>query len=426
MRIGAGGTPAAFLRGGMTLHNTAQARAPAAIITVLGVAQILAWGSSYYLLAVLAKPIGIETGWPAAWIVGGLSLGLLVAGVASPRVGDTIQRLGGRTVLMASAVFLAAGLIGLALSPSLPFYVAAWLVLGVGMGAGLYDAAFGTLGRLFGQRARTAITTLTLFGGFASTVCWPLSALMVSEFGWRTACLIYAGIHLFVLLPLYAFVIPKEPKRENRQPAVGSDAGRNDSWAANSRLVFWTVALAITISSMISTLFSVHLIAILQSRALTLVEAVALGAIVGPSQVGARGIEMLISRFHHPIWTKLGSVLLVATGVGLLWSGLPILPLALVFYGAGIGIESIARGTLPLAIFGEHRYPAIMGRIAMPSLIGQAASPSLGSMLIGALGVHGALAAIFALSTVNVAIVIILFGLMNRRRAAGHSANNLV
>jgi len=410
----------------MTLHNTAQARAPAAIITVLGVAQILAWGSSYYLLAVLAKPIGIETGWPAAWIVGGLSLGLLVAGVASPRVGDTIQRLGGRTVLMASAVFLAVGLIGLALSPSLPFYVAAWLVLGVGMGAGLYDAAFGTLGRLFGQRARTAITTLTLFGGFASTVCWPLSALMVSEFGWRTACLIYAGIHLFVLLPLYAFMLPKEPKRENRQPVVGSDTGRNDGVTANSRLVFWTVALAITISSMISTLFSVHLIAILQSRAVTLVEAVALGAIVGPSQVGARGIEMLISRFHHPIWTKLGSVLLVATGVGLLWSGLSILPLALVFYGAGIGIESIARGTLPLAIFGEHRYPAIMGRIAMPSLIGQAAAPSLGSMLIGALGVHGALAAIFALSTVNVAIVIILFGLMNRRRAAGHSANNLV
>ena len=135
---------------------------------------------------------------------------------------------------------------------------------------------------------------------------------------------------------------------------------------------------------------------------------------------------MLISRFHHPIWTKLGSVLLVATGIGLLWSGLPLLPLALVFYGAGIGIESIARGTLPLAIFGEHRYPAIMGRIAMPSLIGQAVSPSLGSMLIGALGVHGALAAIFALGTMNVVIVITLFGLINRRRAAGHSANNLV
>lgn len=153
------------------------------IIPVLGVTQILAWGSSYYLLAVLATPIAGDTGWPLAWVVGGLSLGLLVAGIISPRVGDSIQRLGGRLVLATSAVFLAFGLIGLALSPNLPIYIASWLVLGVGMGAGLYDAAFATLGRLYGQRARTAITTLTLFGGFASTVCWPLSAYFVSAFG---------------------------------------------------------------------------------------------------------------------------------------------------------------------------------------------------------------------------------------------------
>jgi MFS family permease len=134
------------------------------VIPVLGVTQILAWGSSYYLLAVLAQPIAGDTGWSLAWIVGGLSLGLLVAGIVSPRVGDNIQRLGGRMVLATSAVFLALGLIGLALSPNLPIYILSWLLLGVGMGAGLYDAAFATLGRLYGQRARTAIATLTLFG----------------------------------------------------------------------------------------------------------------------------------------------------------------------------------------------------------------------------------------------------------------------
>ena len=195
---------------------------PAVVVTVLGVAQILAWGSSYYLLAVLAKPIAAETGWPMTWIVGGLSLGLLAAGVVSPRVGDTILCLGGRTVLIASALCLALGLVGLALSPSLPFYVMSWLVLGAGMGAGLYDAAFGTLGRLFGQRARTAIVTLTLFGGFASTVCWPFSALLVSAFGWRTTCLVYAGIHLAILLPLYVFALPRELKREFRAAGASS------------------------------------------------------------------------------------------------------------------------------------------------------------------------------------------------------------
>lgn len=387
------------------------------VIPVLGVAQILAWGSSYYLLAVLAQPIASDTGWPLAWVVGGLSLGLLVAGIVSPRVGDTIQQLGGRLVLAASAVFLALGLAGLALSPNLPLYVISWLVLGIGMGAGLYDAAFATLGRLYGQRARTAIATLTLFGGFASTVCWPLSALFVSEFGWRNACLIYAGIHIAVLLPLYVFALPKEPKRDFKIVAAvesGEVTTRVRPIPAESRLVFVLVALVIIIGSVISATLSVHLLTILQAREIALAAAVALGAIVGPSQVGARAIEMLISRFHHPIWTKFASAIFVAIGVGLLWGGFPVVAAALIFYGMGIGIESIARGMLPLAIFGEDRYASIMGRIAMPSLIMQAAAPSVGALLIDGFGADGALAVLFVVAIANVLLVLVLFALLKR------------
>ncbi|WP_081853047.1 MFS transporter [Bosea sp. 117] len=383
--------------------------------------QILAWGSSYYLLAVLAAPIAGDTGWSLAWIVGGLSLGLLVAGLVSPRVGDAIQRLGGRVVLTASAILLALGLTGLALSPNLPVYILSWLILGTGMGAGLYDAAFATLGRLYGLGARTAITALTLFGGFASTVCWPLSALLVSEFGWRATCLIYAGIHLFVLLPLYVFALPKQPKREGAGAAkvAAGDADGNDGPLVppGSKPLFVLVALVIAISSMISATLSVHLLTILQARDIALGAVVALGALVGPSQVGARAIEMAISRFHHPIWTKLASTAFVAIGVGLLWAGFPIVAAALIFYGAGIGIESIARGTLPLAIFGADRYPAIMGRIAMPSLIGQAASPSLGAMVIGSFGAHGALGVLFAVALGNVVLVVTLSILLRRRES---------
>jgi hypothetical protein len=390
------------------------------IIPVLGVTQILAWGSSYYLLAVLAGPIASDTGWPLAWIVGGLSLGLLVAGIVSPRVGHAIQRLGGRSVLATSAVFLALGLVGLAVSPNLPIYILSWLVIGVGMGTGLYDAAFATLGRLYGLRARTAITTLTLFGGFASTVCWPLSALLVSELGWRTACLVYAAVHLFILLPLYVFALPREAKREALSAAHADDLGITVERPvpAGPRHLFALIAAVITISSMISALLSVHLLTILQARDIPLAAAVALGAIVGPCQVGARAIEMLISRFHHPIWTKFGSAAFVAAGVGLLWAGLPVIAVALVFYGAGIGIESIARGTLPLAVFGERHYAVIMGRIAMPSLIMQAASPSLGAVLIDSLGVNGALGAVLAIALVNVLLVVVLFGLMRRQAKA--------
>ena len=166
------------------------------MVAALGIVQILAWGSSYYLLAVLAGPIARDTGWPYAWVIGGVSLGLLVAGLASVRVGRAIEEYGGRRVLAAGAVLLAAGLALMAAAPSVPVYLAAWLVLGLGMGAGLYDAAFSTLGRLYGAGARGAITALTLWGGFASTVCWPLSAWLVEGVGWRGACLAYAGLHL--------------------------------------------------------------------------------------------------------------------------------------------------------------------------------------------------------------------------------------
>lgn len=395
------------------------------VVSVLGVTQILAWGSSYYLLAVLATPIAEDTGWPFGWVIGGVSLGLLTAGIVSPRVGNGIQRFGGRPVLAVSAIFLALGLIGMALSPSLPFYIASWLVLGVGMGAGLYDAAFSTLGRLFGQRARTAIATLTLFGGFASTVCWPLSAMLVSEFGWRGACLIYAAIHLFILLPLYVFALPREPRwgtvMEVPAEEPGSAMQPERRSPEPSATLFVLIALVITVSSVISTVISVHLLTILQARDIALAAAVALGAIVGPSQVGARAIEMAISRYHHPIWTKLASTIFVAIGIGLLWAGVPIIAAALIFYGAGIGIESIARGTLPLAVFGERRYATIMGRIAMPSLIAQAAAPLLGALLIERFGVDGALTVLLAVAVANLILVGILFALMPQRSPSAGS-----
>ena len=178
------------------------------VVNALGLAQIFAWGSSYYLPAVLAKPISRDMNWPFAWVVGGLSLGLLAGSLASPHVGAAIERHGGRLVLAFSAVAIGTGQAGLAIAPNLSVYAFAWLVMGVGMAAGLYDANFAVLGRLYGLNARSAITTVTLYGGFASTVCWPLSAFLVSEIGWRGAGLTYATIQIAVALPLYLIVLP--------------------------------------------------------------------------------------------------------------------------------------------------------------------------------------------------------------------------
>lgn len=386
------------------------------IISALGVTQILAWGSTYYLPAVLAEPIARDTGWPLTWIVGGLSLGLLVAALVSPRVGRSIESHGGRTVLALSAMAIGAGQIGLALAPNLPLFVFAWLIIGLGMGAGLYDAAFGTLGRLYGRDARAAITTLTLFGGFASTVCWPLSAYLVSSMGWRGACLAYAAIQIFLALPIYMWIVPRSvPAVE--PVAIAAKGAAPDIDARPSPGLLAILAISLTLASMISSLLSVHLLTVLQAGGLGLAAAVSLGALVGPAQVAARTIEMAIARYHHPIWTKIASATFVAVGVSALWAGFPIIAVALAFYGAGIGLESIARGTLPLALFGSSGYAALMGRLAMPSLVAQAAAPWIGALLLERTGANATLAVVVAVAALNVALTLGLAWSVARHRS---------
>ena len=348
------------------------------VVGALGIAQILAWGTSYYLIAVLAKPIDDDTGWGLTWIVGGLSLGFLVSGLASPRVGRLIDRFGGRPILAASAVLLAIGLAILAAAPNIPVYILGWTVLGLAMAAGLYDPAFSALGRIYGENARSAITLLTLYGGFASTVCWPLSAFMVERIGWRGACWAYAVIALLVMLPLYVFFLPKETETPPAKAAAHGTA----QITPRMRRAFWLVAANFTGASVLMTVVSVHMLTLLQARGVELAVAVALGALIGPAQVGARIIEAAVGRNFHPVWTMIASNVLAAAGLGLMFGDPALAALGLILYGSGSGIRSIARGTLPLAIFGRDGYPTMMGRLAMPSLLAQAASPSLGALLL--------------------------------------------
>ena len=378
---------------------------PCLVVTAMGITQILAWGSSYYLPAVLAAPIAAETGWPPGRIVGGLSIGLLAAGLVSPRVGSLIERHGGRNVLAASALLLAAGHLMLAAAWNLPAYMLAWEVMGLGMGAGLYDASFAALGRLYGAAARRPIATLTLFGGFASTVCWPLSALLVTQLGWRGTCLAYAAVQMLLALPLYRLVLP------GQAPPVGHGAAGGPPGPAplppaapRRRQLLLLFAAGVTVGTMIAGIISVHLLAMLQARGLPLAAAVALGAVVGPSQVAARAVEMAASRHHHPVWTMLASAVLAGCGLAVLWAGLPMLALGLVLYGAGVGIESIARGTVPLALFGAGGYAALMGRLAMPAMLAQALSLWSAAYLLQWLGPQGLLDVLLAAAALKLAL----------------------
>lgn len=376
------------------------------VISARGVVEILAWGSSFYLPAVLAGPVAETTGWPLAGVVGGLTLGLLVAAAAAPHVGVAIHRHGGRPVLTLAALMLTAGLVTLAVAPALPVYLAGWLLLGLGMACGLYDPAFATLGRLYGAEARPAITTLTLWGGFASTVCWPLSAFLVAQVGWRGACLAYAGLHLLVTLPLVLLLIPKAPAlpvtAEPHQATTGP-------LTRQERRAFLLFAGVLVLGGAIMALVSVHLITLLQTRGVALASAVSYGALIGPAQVGARMVEMAFKGRHHPLWTLTAALILVALGLVLLALGLPGVGVWLVLYGGGNGIYSIARGTVPLALFGPVRYPVVVGRLARPGLIAQALAPPAGAFVLTHAGPDALWHLLLALALINVGLVRVLW-----------------
>jgi Major Facilitator Superfamily len=392
----------------------------AVVITALGIGQILAWGTSFYFPAVFAGPIVADTGWSLGIVVGGTSIGLLVAGLISPQVGHLIGGHGGRPVLLASSLFYAAGLVGIGLAPALPIYLLSWVVLGLGMGTGLYDAVFAALGRLYGHEARGPITNLTLFGGFSSTVCWPLSAFMIEHIGWRDACLVYAALHLVLALPLQMAVIGCASKAAaSSTESIDAAQPQQPARIANETTIFALLALVLSIAAGVGSIVVVHLLIFLQARGVDYTSAVALGTLFGPAQVAARLAERLSGAHYHPIWTMIAACALMAIGLMMLLGHFPALALVILVYAAGYGVSWIGRGTLPLALFGPLRFPRLMGKLAFPSLIVQALAPSAGALLIEWSGTDMTIVALTVLALINVVLVGILWAACRPRTSPG-------
>lgn len=354
------------------------------VASAIGLAQMLAFGTSLYLLTVLARPIHEDTGWPLEWVVGGMSIGALAGAGTAPRVGRWIRRHGGRPALSLSSLLFAAGLGMLALAPVLPVYLAGWVVIGLAMSCGLYDTAFGALGRLYGLEARKAITTVTLWGGFASTTFWPLSGLLEAEFGWRGACAVFAAMHLAIALPIYRLVLPQAEPHDEKAHAAGPAV---PGLSRTARAAAVALALVLMSEGLVASIISVHLVSLLQERGLGLAAAIALGAFIGPSQVSARFGESLFGTRFHPSLTMIVAIGGILAGVALM----PVVPLgvlvgALMAYGAGIGLVSVARGALPLYLFGPLEAPVVSGRIGRPIAVISALAPSIGAFLITRLG----------------------------------------
>ncbi len=349
-------------------------------VLALGSAQTLAWASSYYLPAMLATPMARDLGIDRPTVFALFSMALMVSAVTGPAAGRLIDRHGGGSVLLSSNVLFVLGLLGLGLAQGVVGLALAWAVLGVAMGCGLYDAAFAALVRLYGRDSRQAITGITLIAGFASTVGWPLTTLLEAQFGWRGACFTWAALHVVIGLPLNAWLPRAGP---HDAPAVAAPAG--DVPAASPapappppRYTAALLALLFSMLGFVSTAMAAHLPGLLQAAGATLAVAVLAGALIGPAQVAARVFEFSVLKRFSPLVSARTAALTHPLGAAvLLLSGPAAALLFAVLHGAGNGLLTIVRGTLPLALFGATGYGARQGWIALPGRILGGLSPWL-------------------------------------------------
>jgi MFS family permease len=341
------------------------------VVSTLGITQTLAWGSTYYLPAVFADRISAALDVPRIWFFGIFSAALLLSGLLGPLAGRLIDRHGGRDVLAATNLVFAAGLTALAFATGPAGLMLAWMILGLGMGFGLYEAAFATVAGLYGREARNAITGITLFGGFASTVGWPTSAIFIDAFGWRGACLAWAALHLLIGLPLNRLLVPRVVPHvlEAAQP---HERAPGVSW---TMIVLGGVFGA---TWCVSTAMAAHLPRLLQAMGSSPTVAVAAASLVGPAQVAARLVEFGLLRRMSPMISARLATGLHPIGATLLAIFGPVMAIPFVLlHGAGNGMLTIARGTLPLALFGPTGYGLRTGILSAPARILQGGAPLL-------------------------------------------------
>jgi MFS family permease len=384
-------------------------------VVALGITQTIAWAASTYLIAILAAPISRDLGIATSTAFGAFSVALVVMGLAGPGAGRAIDRWGGRGVLALSNFVLAAGLVLLGTASSTTTLFVSWSVLGLGMALGLYEAAFAALVRLHGTRSRGPITGITLIAGFASTVGWPATAFLAEHFGWRMTCFAWAASLILIALPLNLAFIP----RVGRHHAAAEETGNPEAAPAAKRTwrnywrPFYLLALFGAMTSYVTSAMAAHLPGLLLAAGTTALAALTASALLGPAQVASRLIEFLAARrfkFHPLLTARIATAFHPVGAAVLALFGGPaqVASLFALLHGAGNGMITIAKGTLPLAIFGPVGYGHRQGLLSMLGRGMQAIAPYTFGVVLEANGPRAALALSFGLSLIALAALIAL------------------
>lgn len=353
------------------------------VVAAVGSGQLLAWGSSYYLLAILARPMATALGLHPVVVYSEFSAALLLAAALGPVVGGLIDRHGGRRILLASNAVFAMGLGVLATAQGATSLALGWLLIGAAMPMGLYDAAFSTLVGLYRADARRSIVGVTLIAGFASSVSWPLTATLEAHYGWRLACATWALLHLGVGAMIHGCLVPDSP----RPVALHDAAPAAVLPPAPSAATLWLLAAIFTCNGFIFAAMAAHLPRVLQAAGCTPVAAVAAASLLGVAQVTARLADAAFLRRLHPLVSARLAMASHPVGVALIsLFGAPLAVAFTALHGAGVGLMTIVKGTLPLALFGSAGFGRRAGLLEAPSRVAQALAPILFGLALDHLG----------------------------------------
>ena len=400
-----------------------------AAVLALGITQITAWGTSYYCLGVLAGPITKDTGWPRGFVFLGFTVAVLAMGIVSNAVGRAIDRHGARAVMTLGTVIVSAGLFALAHVRSEAAYLAAWVFLGLGMRLCLYDAAFAALVQIVPSRGRKAISYLTLFGAFASSVFWVIGHALEEQIGWRQTLVVFAVINLAVCLPLHWFGLARRESAEeaaaptDAAPTTSPDGPPHDG--RTRAIAIGLFALIMSLNGFVFGVISVQLVPLLEAAGLATAAAVWVASLKGVAQFGGRIVEIVFGRNLRAITVGRIAIGILPPSLLLLLLGTGSLPLVLAFtllMGASQGVITIVRGAVPLALFGARGYGAVLGVIATPVLVVNAAAPAAFAWIIDHWGWGtGRVALLVGCSAAWIAMEVMSRWYERRRAAAGEA-----
>jgi MFS family permease len=391
-------------------------------VLALGITQVIAWGTTLYALGVLGIPIVQDTGWSRSLVFAGLTVALLASSAVSTGVGQLIDRRGARAVMSLGSALVAAALMVIAVASHPTVYLAGWALLGPAMRMNLYDAAFAALVQVTPSRGRRAISYLTLFGGFASTVFWPLGHVLNGAIGWRMTFLIYAAINLAVCLPLHWWGLARREAAAVEAPAASVHANAAGSTLEGSarRLAMLLFAVVTSASAFVFGAMAVHLPAVLQASGLSAGAAVTLASIKGAAQVAARVGEIAFGHRLHAIDLGRFSVVLMPISFMILIVGGASLSAALAFtvtFGVANGLVTIVRGAVPLVLFGATGYGRVLGILATPYLMVNALAPAAFAVMIDVGGYHAAETVVLAAGVLSAVSMEVMAGWYRRRKS---------